>query len=500
VYLLGYDIGSSSIKASLLNVETGQLVSHAVSPEDEMNIIVKKTGWAEQAPSVWWDHVIQVSRKIKQAAGVNCDDIGAIGISYQMHGLVVVDRDLNVLRPSIIWCDSRAVQVGEKIAERIGYNECLKHLLNFPGNFTASKLRWVRENEPDVYGRIWKAMLPGDYIAMKMTGEVKTTATGLSEGILWDFSHDSLAKQVITAGELSEELIPDLVPVFSVHGRLSKQAASELGLKPGIPISYRAGDQPNNALSLNCLNPGDVAATAGTSGVVYAVSDKITYDPLSRVNTFLHVNHSKEAPRYGILLCINGTGILYSWLKHILVPGMEYKAMDSAAVIAKPGSEGLFIFPYGNGTERTLENLDIGSQISCINFNVHKREHLLRAAQEGVIFALKFGLEIIEEMGVTIKQVKAGYANMFKSSLFGKIFANVCNSTVHLYNTDGSQGAARGAGIGAGIYRSEEDAFSGLTCVHTIEPEKDLSSVYNDIYAEWKSILTSLLKSEKEKG
>jgi xylulokinase len=500
VYLLGYDIGSSSIKASLLDAETGRLVAHAISPEDEMNIIVKKTGWAEQEPSVWWDHVVEVSRKIKQEAGARVDDVGAIGISYQMHGLVVVDRHLNVLRPSIIWCDSRAVQAGETIAEKIGHDECLRHLLNLPGNFTASKLRWVRENEPDVYGRIWKAMLPGDYIAMKMTGEVKTTATGLSEGILWDFSQDTPAKQVISSGELSEELIPELVPVFSVHGRLSKEAASQLGLKTGTPISYRAGDQPNNALSLNCLHPGDVAATAGTSGVVYAVSDKITYDPLSRVNTFLHVNHAKNTPRYGILLCINGTGILYSWLKHVFVPGMDYKAMDSAAMTVKPGSEGLFIFPYGNGTERTLENIDTGSMIWRLNFNIHKKAHLLRAAQEGVIFALNYGLEIIEGMGVTIKQVKAGYANMFKSSLFGEIFANVCNSTVHLYNTDGSQGAARGAGIGANIYGRAEDAFAGLTCVHTIEPEKNLSSVYHDIYEEWKSILTSLLKSEKEKG
>ncbi|MBN1700220.1 MAG: carbohydrate kinase [Spirochaetales bacterium] len=500
MYLLGFDIGSSSIKACLLEAETGRLVANAMSPDDEMTMIVKKMGWAEQEPSVWWKHVVEVSRKIKEKAGSKMNDVGAIGISYQMHGLVVVDRDLNVLRPSIIWCDSRAVGMGEKMAGKIGSDDCLKHLLNLPGNFTASKLLWVRENEPDVYGKVWKAMLPGDFIAMKMTGEVKTTGTGLSEGILWDFTRDALADQVLDAGGMSRGLIPDLVPVFSVHGRLSQKAAGELGLKAGIPISYRAGDQPNNALSLNCINPGDVAATAGTSGVVYAVSDKISYDPLSRVNTFLHVNHSKENHRYGTLLCINGTGILYSWLKHTLVPGMDYKEMDGAAGQSKPGAEGLFFFPYGNGAERTLENIDIGSMVARLNFNIHKREHVLRAAQEGVIFALKYGLDIIEGMGISINQVKAGYANMFKSSLFGEIFANVSGSMVELYNTDGSQGAARGAGIGAGIYKSAEEAFSGLTKVHTIEPQKEAASSYKGIYAEWKSILETILHSEKEKG
>jgi xylulokinase len=493
LYLLGFDIGSSSIKASLIDAETGVSLAQATSPKQEMEMIVKNPGWAEQEPSTWWFHVIQTTKEIKKLAGDKLKDVKAIGIAYQMHGLVVVDKDMNVLRPSIIWCDSRAVPYGEKTAQKIGKEECLKHFLNLPGNFTASKLRWVQENEPVIFSRIWKFMLPGDYIAMKMTGEAKITPSGLSEGILWDFPADDIARPVLGASGIPEDLIPDIVPVFSVHGTLTRGAAEELGLSEGIPISYRAGDQPNNALSLSCLEDGEVAATAGTSGVVYAVSNAISYDRLSRVNTFLHVNHQKNNPRYGTLMCLNGTGILYSWLKHNLAGSMEYKAMDDCAGTIKPGSEGLFVFPYGNGSERTLENKNPGSMFYNLNFNIHKKDHLFRAAQEGIIFALKFGLEIIEEMGIKIEKVKAGHANMFISPLFREIFANVCAKEVELYNTDGSQGAARGAGIGAGIYKDPQQAFKGLKKVHSIVPEGELIKRYEEIYAEWKTILKQRL-------
>jgi xylulokinase len=500
LYLLGFDIGSSSVKASLIDAESGGVIAQATSPKVELGMIVKNPGWAEQEPSSWWLHVVKTSQEIKQQAGDKLKDVKAIGIAYQMHGLVIVDKDQNVLRPSIIWCDSRAVQTGEMTALEIGKEKCLTHLLNLPGNFTASKLKWVRENEPYIFPRIKYAMLPGDYIAMKMTGTVNTTPTGLSEGILWDFTQDEIAQMVLEASNIPRELIPDVVPVFSIHGELSRNAAEELGLPHGIPISYRAGDQPNNALSLNCLAAGDVAATAGTSGVVYTVSDSISCDMLSRVNTFLHVNHEKNNPRYGTLMCVNGTGIQYSWLKHNVTTTMDYNEMDEASMTVEPGSDGLFTFPYGNGAERTLENIDLGSMVHHLNFNIHKKEHILRSAQEGIVFALKYGLEIIGEMGIRINKVKAGHANMFLSPLFGQIFANVCAKQVELYNTDGSQGAARGAGIGAGIYKKPEDAFSGLDKVATIDPEEKLIKRYEEIYTKWRKILLYRLELEKRKG
>jgi len=495
--LLGYDVGSSSIKATLMEAETGKVLATASSPEKELEIIAKKIGWAEQQPETWWEHVKEATRKVASKIRnpkSEIRDVKAIGISYQMHGLVAVDKSQKVLRPSIIWCDSRAVQIGEKAAENIGKEKCLKRLFNLPGNFTASKLAWVKENEPQIFSKIDKIMLPGDYIAMRMTGQIRTTPSGLSEGIMWDFEKDELAEFVLENYGISTDLVADVVPTFSVQGELTAEAGKELGLAAGTKVSYRAGDQPNNALSLNVLKPGEIAVTAGTSGVVYGVSDKKTYDQKSRVNIFVHVNHSKKSPRYGVLLCLNGTGILNSWLKHNFVAGgLDYEQMNALAAQVPVGCDGLVMLPYGNGAERTLENRNIGARVAGWNFNVHKRGHFLRAAQEGIVFALNYGLGIMRNMGIRLTTVRAGNANMFLSPLFAEAFATVTQATVELYNTDGSQGAARGAGIGAGIYKGPQDAFVGLQPVKTIEPNPKLAQAYQDAYGEWVAVLSKLL-------
>jgi xylulokinase len=492
--LLGYDVGSSSVKATLIEAETGKVLAGASSPEKELEIIAKKLGWAEQDPFIWWEHVKEATRKVaSQIRNPKSEirNVEAIGISYQMHGLVIVDKNKEVLRPSIIWCDSRAVQIGEKAAADIGRKKCLRRLLNFPGNFTVSKLKWVMENEPKIYSKIYKIMLPGDWVAMKMTGQIRTTPSGLSEGIMWDFESDSLAEFVLENYGICPELIAQTVPTFSIQGELTTEAANELGLKAGTKVSYRAGDQPNNALSLGVLESGQIAVTAGTSGVVYGISSKKNYDKLSRVNIFVHVNHSKKKPRYGVLLCLNGTGILNSWLKHNFVAGegIDYPQMNELASGVPVGSDGLVILPYGNGAERTLENRNIGASVHGWNFNIHKKAHFLRAAQEGIVFALNYGLGIMRNMGIRLKTVKAGNANMFLSPLFAQAFATVTKTTVQLYNTDGSQGAARGAGIGAGIYKGEQDAFVGLEPVRTIEPNKKLAAAYQEAYNRWEDVL-----------
>jgi len=492
--LLGFDVGSSSIKATLMNAQTGDSLASATSPEKELEIIAQKPGWAEQHPQIWWDNVKAATAKIKSKTNFDPSDVAAIGISYQMHGLVVVDKNYKVLRPAIIWCDSRAVQIGQKAFKTIGEKKCLNSLLNSPGNFTASKLKWVMLNEPKLFSKIHRIMLPGDFVAMMMTGEIKTTPSGLSEGIMWDFKKHSLADLVLDNYGIDKDLIAGIVPTFSVQGQLTKKAADELGLRQGTVVSYRAGDQPNNALSLNVLNPGEIAATAGTSGVVYGISDKPNHDPKSRVNTFVHVNYSEHTPRYGVLLCLNGTGILNSWLKHNAAGGIDYDKMNELAAQAPVGSDSLVILPYGNGAERTLENKNIGASIHNLNFNTHSRAHLLRAAQEGIVFAINYGLQIMHSAGVKAETIRAGYANMFLSPLFANAFATVTNSTVELYNTDGSQGAARGAGLGAGIYKSFKDAFAGLKPIKTIEPDKKLAKAYSQAYNNWHNILNNLLE------
>jgi xylulokinase len=407
-----------------------------------------------------------------------------------MHGLVCIDRDLRVLRPSIIWCDSRAVKIGSKALAETGEQFCLSHLLNSPGNFTASKLKWVKENEPEIYKKIFRIMLPGDYIALRLTGDVCSTIPGLSEGMLWDFQNRAPARFLLDHFGFLPELLPELKPTFAEQGRVNRSAASETGLKEGTPVSYRAGDQPNNAFSLNVLEPGEIAATAGTSGVVYGISDVVRYDPLSRVNTFAHVNYAPDKTRLGVLLCINGTGILNSWLKRNSgFAASGYEAMNEAASEIPVGSDGLVILPFGNGAERMLENADPGSYFTRIDFNRHDNRHLARAAQEGIVFALHFGMEIMKQAGIQPSVIRAGKANMFLSPVFRNTLAGISGATIELYNTDGSQGAAIGAGVGAGYYKSFKEAFAGLKKLETIEPDDSRSDEYREAYSRWLKVL-----------
>jgi xylulokinase len=489
-YLLGYDVGSSSIKATILDIESGQAIASATSPSTEMSIIAEKTGWAEQHPESWWENVVNATAALHTKSHADLTLVRAIGISYQMHGLVMVGKDQKALAPSIIWCDSRAVSIGEQAFEAIGREKCLSHLLNSPGNFTASKLKWVKDNKPELYRQIHRIMLPGDYIAMKLTGDIVTTPSGLSEGIMWDFGKNDLAGFVLDHYGIDHSLIPERVPTFSVQGSVTATAAAALGLKPGTPVSYRAGDQPNNALSLNVLEPGDVAATAGTSGVVYGVAATPQYDPACRVNTFAHVNYTENSRRYGVLLCVNGTGICNRWLRQTLGNGNEslsYQHMNDEAQTAPAGCDGLMMLPFGNGAERTLGNRNIHASVIGLDFSRHSRAHLLRAAQEGIVFALRYGLDIMRTTGVEPRVVRAGEANMFLSPLFSRVFATVAGAKVELYNTDGSQGAARGAGMGAGIFADAKEAFAGLRVVRSVEPDKASAKMYETVYGTWKA-------------
>ena len=490
-YLLGFDVGSSSVKASLVDADNGKCVASAFYPEKEAPIMAVKAGWAEQEPESWWEYAKLSLKKIMADAQATAEEVKAIGISYQMHGLVCVDKNLKALRPAIIWCDSRAVPYGEKAFNELGADQCLSHLLNSPGNFTAAKLAWVKENEPEVYKNIYKIMLPGDYIAMRLSGVANTTVSGLSEGMFWDFKNNQVADFLMKYYGFDQSLIADIVPTFSVQCEVSAEAAAELGLKAGTLITYRGGDQPNNALSLNVLNPGEIAATAGTSGVVYGVLGDVNYDPKSRVNTFAHVNHTAEQTRLGVLLCINGTGILNAWTHRNITPEIGYAEMNDLAAQAPIGSEGVTVIPFGNGAERVLQNKEIGCSINGLNFNKHNKAHLVRAAQEGIVFSFCYGMEIMQQMGMDIKKIHAGKANMFLSPLFRNTLAGVSGATIELYDTDGSVGAAKGAGIGAGIYKDANEAFATLDKLQVIEPDAAHRDEYLAAYARWKAVLES---------
>ena len=493
MHLIGFDIGSSSIKAALVEVESGKTAGIVQYPDREMPILAPKPGWAEQDPEIWWDHACRATRKLLEQTGADPASVQAVGISYQMHGLVLTDKNQQVLRPSIIWCDSRAVEIGREAFYLIGQERSLQHLLNSPGNFTASKLRWVKEHEPGIFSRIHRMMLPGDYMAMRLTGKVSTTISGLSEGILWDFKANDIAQMVLDQYGIDSTLLPEVVPTFSDQGRLTTSAAKATGLPAGIPVAYRAGDQPNNALALNVLEPGEVAATGGTSGVVYAVTDKALYDPKSRVNGFAHVNYSREKPRIGVLMCINGAGIQYSWLRHNAMPsGLSYPAMEELAESIPPGSEGLTVLPFGNGAERILDNRDIGAQNCGLHFNRHTRAHLTRAALEGVAFAFHYGIGILQEMGLKPEVMRVGNDNLFQSRIFGRTVATMAGSRIEVLESTGAVGAARGAGVGAGIYSSLKEAFREIELVGRYEPEED-AGPYLEAYQRWRKLLMQMI-------
>ena len=485
--LLGIDIGTSSIKVSIVDAQTQNCVATAQYPDTETGITSHQKGWAEQSPDMWWENVQQAILKANATKKYNPADIKAIGIAYQMHGLVCVDKQQRVLRDSIIWCDSRAVEIGNRAFDTIGHERSLKHLLNSPGNFTAAKLAWVKENEPATFALIDKIMLPGDFIAMKLTGDITTSVAALSEGVFWDFKEQELSKDVFNYFGFDQSIIPEIKEVFTTHGNISAAVANQLSLQPGIPVTYKAGDQPNNALSLNVLEPGEVAATAGTSGVIYGVTDQLVFDQQSRINSFAHVNYVAHQKRIGVLLCINGTGILNSWIKKVTGNIYSYQQMNEAAATVAAGSDGLKMLPFGNGAERMLGNQLLQSHIHQIDFNVHGPAHLFRAAQEGIAFAFRYGVDIMRENGMQPSVIRAGKANMFLSDVFTNCFVNATNIPVELHDCDGSVGAAKGAGIGLGFYISPKDAFSNAVPIDWVEPTQ--SKLYDELYSEWKELI-----------
>ena len=495
-YFLGYDLGSSSVKAALLEAESGKPLASAFSPAVEMKIHSPRPGFAEQDPESWWQELIRATQLLHQKFPFNKNDIGAIGISYQMHGLVCIDKYNQLLRPAIIWCDSRAVDYGSQAFDQLGHGYCLEHFLNSPGNFTASKLKWVKENEPEIYGKTARILLPGDFIALKMTGEAVTTIPGLSEGIFWDYKVNGIAQSLLDFYGIDKSLLPHCVSSFGEQGKLQAAAAEALGISAGTPVCYRAGDQPNNAFSLQVLEPGEIAATAGTSGVLYGITSIAAFDEQSRVNPFIHVNHLPANPRYGILMCLNGTGILNSWLRREFFPDDSYDTMNEGAALTPMGAEGIFCYPFGNGAERILENKNPGGHIKGLDFNRHNKYHLARAAQEGIVFSLIYGAEIMQSMGLSLDRIRAGYANMFLSGLFSQTFADLSGCPVELYNSDGAVGAARGAGFGHKFYPQLRDCFRGMEVVRRVDPEKTNTGRIREIYNRWKEGLENILQSK----
>jgi xylulokinase len=490
-YTIGYDIGSSSVKIALVEADTNKSIAVVTEPQDEMPIHAEKAHWAEQNPQMWWDHLCTGTQRILKENSLHSSQILAVGISYQMHGLVVLDKHKELLRDSIIWCDSRAVNIGEKAAEEIGEAKFGAHLFNAPGNFTASKLKWVKENEPELYSKVAYYMLPGDYIAFKLTGEIATTINGLSEGMLWDFKEKKVANWLLKHYGIDPDLTPPLVNNFENQGKVTDEGAAQSGLPKGIPIRYRAGDQPNNALALNILKPGEVAATGGTSGVLFAVSDRNSSKEFYRVNHFAHVNYTAQNSLIGTLLCVNGAGIQYSWLRR-MANHTDFNTMNDLAEKVAVGSEGLINLPFGNGAERMLYNKTPGAQFSNLNLNQHQQGHLFRSALEGIAFAFAYGMEIMQEDALNIKVVRAGNDNLFRSSIFANTVSSLIGQPIEIYNTTGAVGAARAAAVEQGGLEDYSQSISSIDRISEVTPIKE-NEAYKMAYQKWKIELQNKL-------
>ncbi|MDA9773678.1 FGGY family carbohydrate kinase [Saprospiraceae bacterium] len=489
MYLLGYDIGSSSIKAALVDADTRKTICVVQYPELEMEIVSRRKTWAEQQPEMWWENLCICTKKLLERSSVKNYQIVSVGISYQMHGLVAIDHQQNVLRPSIIWCDSRAVSIGKGAFSGIGMNYCLSNFLNSPGNFTASKLKWIKDNEPDLYEKIDKILLPGEYIAMKLTKVVATSISGLTEGVFWNFKEKRIATEVLDYYELDKSVLPEIKGTFEKIGKITKQAAKQTGLYPGIPITYRAGDQPNNALSLNVLHKGEVAATSGTSGVVYGVVDHLLSDLQSRINSFAHVNYESNYKNLGILLCINGAGIQYSWMKQqVALANRTYQDMERMMKSIPVGSEGVCVLPFGNGAERMFNNKNIDSHVHNLQFNRHTRAHLYRASVEGVAFSFVHGLNLLKEMGLKVDKIRVGNDNMFQSDVFSNTIATLMGNQIELVNTTGAVGAALASGVAIENFSSIEEAMSAVRAEKVFEPSLNYAKC-NQAFTYWQDFL-----------
>ena len=493
MYYLGLDIGSSSVKAALVEISSGKSIGVVQEPSEEMSMFAPKNGWAEQKPEDWWLHTCNAIARLKQQYNVSRTQIKGIGISYQMHGLVLVDKSGKVLRKSIIWCDSRAVDIGNNAFKEIGEDVCTTHLLNSPANFTASKLKWVQQHEPEIYNQIYKFMLPGDYIAFKFSNKINTTISGLSEGIFWDFKKQKIADFLFDSYGINTSLVPDIVDTFGEQSKVDKKGEQQSGIAAGTPIYYRAGDQPNNALSLNVFHPGEVAATGGTSGVVYAVTNTLSVKESSRVNNFAHVNYQKgSSVRIGKLLCINGAGIQYRWLLNNLALS-SYEEMNTLASEIPVGSDGVCLIPFGNGAERMLNNKEIGTRIVNMNLNNHHKGHICRAALEGIAFSFVYGMEILKSDGIDASVIRAGNDNLFRSEIFANTVATLIEQEIEIFNTTGAIGAARAANLHTGDFESFGKSIMDNDHVMTYMPFKE-KQPYIDAFKNWKKELELTLR------
>ena len=488
-YLLGFDVGSSSVKASLVNADSGKCVATAFFPEKEAPIMAVKAGWAEQDPQMWWDNAKLSLKKIMVEAGATAEEIKAIGISYQMHGLVCVDKNLKALRPSIIWCDSRAVPYGEKAFKDLGADQCLSHLLNSPGNFTAAKLAWVKENEPENFKKIKKIMLPKDYLAYKLSGTFCTDYSDASGMLLLDVKNRKWSKEMCDICGITEDMLPKLFDSFEKVGELKHDLAAELGLRDGVVIAAGAGDNAAAAVGTGTVGNNKCNISLGTSGTIFMSSDSFAVDSNNALHSFDHADG-----HFHLMGCMLSAASCNKWWMDEILKTKDYA--DEQKGIDKLGENHVFFLPYLMGERSPWNNPNARATFTGITMDT-TREDMTQAVLEGVAFATRDMYEVAKSIGVAPKRtmICGGGA---KSPLWRRMIANILNVEVDVPSCEEGpgMGGAMLAMVACGAYKSVEEAAAAIVKVDKTEkPDPELVAKYEARYQQFKTIYPALAET-----
>ncbi len=495
-YLLGVDIGTSGTKTVLFDVAGNTIMSDL----QEYPLYQPKVGWAEQDPEDWWRAVYTSINNVVFKSGVKAEEIKGVGLSGQMHGAVLLDGNNNVLRKSIIWCDQRSSAECEQITSLIGKERLIEITAN-PAltGFTASKVMWVKNNEPDIYEKVRKILLPKDYIRYKLTGEFATEVSDASGMQFMDIANRKWSDEVLTKLGIDKSYLADLYESQEISGRINSGSAKLTGLKEDTPVVGGAGDQAAGAIGNGIVKPGIISSTIGTSGVVFAYSDKVTIDPKGRVHTFCHA----VPGTWHIMGVTQGAGLSLKWFRDNFcieekrvaeLMGVDpYVLMDKEAEKVEAGCSGLIYLPYLMG-ERT-PHLDPNARGVFFGLSAkHEKPDMLRAVMEGVVYSLADCLGIIKEMGVDVSEVRASGGGG-KSKIWRQMQADVFGSSICTINS--SEGPALGvallAGVGAGVYSSVGEACDSIIKVVTEQKaDSALHDKYKRNYLIYKNLYASL--------
>lgn len=500
-YLLGIDVGTSGTKTVIFD-EVGNTVVSAVY---EYPLYQPNIGWAEQEPGDWWNATVLGIRKVLFDSGIKADDISGIGLSGQMHGLVMLDKDNNVLRRSIIWCDQRSTKECEQVTSIIGAKR-LREITANPAltGFTASKIMWVKNNEPEIFERTAKIMLPKDYVRFKLTGEFATEVSDAGGMQLMDIPNRCWSSEVLGKLEIDIEKLPKLYESQQVSAKVSKEAAELTGLSEGTAVVGGAGDQAAGAVGNGIVKPGVVSSTIGTSGVVFAYLDKISIDPAGRVHTFCHAVPNA----WHVMGVTQAAGLSLKWFRDNFcneeinvakLMGVDpYVLMDKQAVQSELGGGGLIYLPYLMG-ERT-PHLDAYARGVFFGLSAkHDKKDMIRAVMEGVAYSLRDCIEIIGEMGIEVSEIRASGGGG-RSKLWKQIQADVFGKGVTTINS--SEGPALGvallAGVGTGVYKDVAQACDAAIKVNSVQQaDIERHHKYSKLYSAYRQLYKSVKNDYK---